>query len=119
MSAPDFSPRECGTSSSMRRAAGRPTAANRPASMRWSTASSVTANGAGPTRPSTSAGYESAISDTSTSGGSADTGQKAVTVVPMSSLPSAIVRRVTAPAQASNACRTPGCRVTEEAPRSL
>ena len=70
-----------------------PAAANRPASARCPAASMVTANRS--TRPSTSAGYEPAMSETSTSGGDCDTGQNALTVVPMSSRPSATITRVT------------------------
>ena len=42
------------------------------------------------------------MSETSTVGGFPDIGQNALTVVPISSRPSAIVRTVTAPAQASS-----------------
>ena len=46
-------------------------------------------------RPNSSARYDPAISDTSTSGGSSDTGQNALTVAPTSSRPSATVTSVT------------------------
>ena len=64
------------------------------------TAKRVTGSSA---RPNSSAGYDPDISDTSTSGGSADTGQNALTVAPTSSRPSATVTSVTAAAQAWNA----------------
>jgi hypothetical protein len=44
ISAPDREPRSCGTSSSASRALGRPSAANRPASIFCAADSSVTAN---------------------------------------------------------------------------
>ena len=50
--------------------------------------------------PNSSAGYDPDISDTSMSGGSADTGQNALTVAPTSSRPSATVTSVTPAAQA-------------------
>src|SRR5512146_1298061 len=105
ISAPDAGPRRCGTSSSISRAAGRPEAANRPASTRCPPASSVTANRVTGSsgRLNSSAGEEPDISDTSTSGGSADTGQNALTVAPISSRPSATVTSVTAPAHAARA----------------
>ena len=67
------------------------------------TAKRVTGSSA---RPNSSAGYDPDISDTSTSGGSADTGQNALTVAPTSSRPSATVSSVTAPAHASHAPAT-------------
>ena len=73
------------------------------------TANRVTGSAA---RPNSSAGYEAAISDTSTSGGSADTGQNALTVAPTSSRPSATVSSVTAEAHASHAPATPAPRGT-------
>ena len=89
----------------MSRALGRPAAANCPASSFCDEASSVTANRAAGSdgRLSTSAGYESAISDTTTMGGSRETGMNALTVVPMSSRSSAIVSSVTPAAQAESA----------------
>ena len=71
----------------MRRALGRPAAANCPASSFWDEARRVTANCAAGSdgRLSTSAGYEPAMSETSTSGGSSETGVNPLTVAPMSS----------------------------------
>ena len=114
--APDAGPRRCGTSPSISRAAGRPAAANRPASTRWPAPSSTTANRVtgSSARPNSSAGYDSAISDTATSGGSSDTGQNALTVAPTSSRPSATVTSVTPAAHASSAppAAGPGGRAT-------
>ena len=97
ISAPEASPRWCGTSSTISRAPGRPSAANRPASTRCLVPSIVTANRVtgSSARPNTSAGYDPAISDTVTSGGSVDTGQNALTVAPTSSRPSATMTSVT------------------------
>jgi hypothetical protein len=105
ISAPEAGPRRWGTSSSISRAPGRPEAAKRPASTRCPADSNVTANPVtgSSARPNSSAGYDPAISDTSTSGGSADTGQKALTVAPTSSRPSATVTSVTAPAHEPHA----------------
>jgi len=83
-------------------------AANRPASTFCDAESSVTANRTAGSdgRLSTSAGYEPATSDTSTSGGSNDTGQNALTVVPTSSRSSAMVTSVTPAAHADSASRS-------------
>ena len=63
-------------------------------------------------RPNSSAGYDPAISETMTSGGSTETGQNALTVAPTSSRPSATVTSVTAAAHASHARATSARRVT-------
>ena len=72
------------------------------------TAKRVTGSAA---RPNSSAGYDPDISATSTSGGSTDTGQNALTVAPTSSRPSTTVTSVTAPAHASHAPATSTLRV--------
>jgi hypothetical protein len=62
ISAPEVSPRWCGTSSTISRAPGRPAAANRPASTRCPVPSIVTANrvAGSSARPNSSAGYDRA-----------------------------------------------------------
>src|SRR5215469_5755034 len=53
------------------------------------------------------------MSDTSMSGGSADTGQHALTVTPMSSRPSAMVSSVTPAGHAASASEKPGGTLLE------
>ena len=81
--------------------------------MSRTTAKPVTGSSA---RPNSSAGYDPAISDTRTSGGSSDTGQNALTVAPTSSRPSATVTSVTPAVHEFSAPATsaaPGRRATD------